>query len=182
MIIKIIEKISYQQVLIINFLFSFCALVLVYISQYFFDLLPCILCIYQRIPLAIILITIIISLILATKKISKKINQQIIKKLSLAIITLSLLSNVILSFYHSGVERKIFKMTTKCQSDKSLNPQDLEQLRAMIANAKLAKCDDISFSFLKLSMANWNLIFTLGLLTLVICFILKNYCKKKNYH
>lgn len=139
---------------------SIFALTFAYISQFVFDHQPCILCLYQRKPFFVIIVCAIIGLIfLKTQKAQK----------TLLIISIGcLLINCALSFYHVGVEQKVFPGPSTCSSAKDFNAIDnIEDLEAALAATKAIRCDEPTFFLLKLSMAAWNFIFCFSLILMV---------------
>lgn len=145
---------------------SSAALIFAYISQYFFHHQPCELCIYQRLPYVVLIFLSLTSLLLE-KKLSQKILAKF-QKIFLALFLALIFSEIILAFYHVGVEQKIFSGLSGCSSTNE-NFSSLAELEQIIKNAPAVKCDTPSFIFLNLSMAAWNLIysFLIGLFLLV---------------
>ncbi len=138
---------SQKNSLILLFIAASSALVFAYISQYFFGLQPCQLCHYQRVPFFLII------LILAANLRFKKL-----RNLAMPLCLLMLLINVVIAFYHVGVEQKIFAGLSSCSSN--LNSfSNIDELRQALINAKAVRCDEPQFIFLNLSMAAWNLIY-----------------------
>ena len=72
---------------------------------------------------------------------------------------LGILSSGIVGAYHAGVELGIFQGLTQCTSTASGSGADL--LKDIMA-APLVRCDAVQFSFLGISMAGWNAIFSTG--------------------
>ncbi len=60
-----------------------------------------------------------------------------------------------------GVEYKWFKGFTACTT--TFNAGSIEELRKQIIEAPAVRCDDPQFIFLGLSMAGWNMLFSLFL-------------------
>ena len=149
-----IKKISEQNLLIFLLSSSILALVLVYISQYFFGLLPCQLCFWQRKPFFAI---IILSMLFLSIPQLKKYQNWGIK-----IVVLLLLVNSFIAFYHFGVEQKWFLGLESCSSF-ALDANNIEELRLALENTKAVRCDIPQFVFLGLSMAGWNFIYCLFL-------------------
>ena len=148
-------KIRLNQILFFLIFISIFALSLAYISQYFFGLLPCKLCLYERKPfIAIIAICLLILVFFKTKK---------AKKLAVCLSLFFLLINASIAIYHVGVEQKIFKLSESCNSTIPENYNSIEELKQLIAHAPLARCDEPQFFFLGLSMASWNIFYCLGL-------------------
>lgn len=134
------------------------ALGMALMSQYIGGLHPCILCIYQRWPYGIVIMLGLIGFWLSFK--SKKAVSAI-----MGLIGLTFLANSAIAFYHTGVELKWWKSIFQSCSVPPLEG-DMEQILADIQNrANAARCDEIPWAdpILHLSMANYNVIFCLGL-------------------
>jgi len=143
-----INKFSYKTQIIFLIITSFIALSGAYISQYFFGLKPCPLCIYQRIPFFIIIAFGIAALIFPK-----------LQKIILICCAIALLSNCLIAFYHVGVEQKIFKGLQGCINEDLNKIDDIDALTNEILNSSAIRCDKPQFIFLKISMAGWNLIY-----------------------
>ena len=151
--------------LVLCAVFSFLFLTTALISQYGFGLYPCDLCIYQRIPYAII-----IPLSLAGVFLVRSWRGRYV----IAVACLLLfLADAGIAGYHAGVESGIFKGPDACSSDGS--GQTLEEIRAAILNAPLVTCAQAMAYFLGLSMAAWNMIAALLTSVLLSFILLKNY-------
>lgn len=130
------------------------SLFVAYIAQTFFDVQPCILCIYQRIPYAIIAFLAICALI--TRRHDKT------ARVFLALSALALFVNGGIAVFHSGVELHWWAGTDEC----GVNPlvlKDLGNLRETLLKTPLVSCDEINFTFFGLTMANWNILSSFGL-------------------
>ncbi len=143
--------------LILSFLLfaSFSALAGAYISQYFFGLQPCPLCLYQRIPYFLVIFIILFTIFLKKEEWLK-----IIIKITLLI----LIFNGFLALYHVGVEQKIF-IFDKCANLIS-NTTNLEDLKQQLLQTKAVRCDEPQFILFGISMAGWNAIYCFGLVLL----------------
>lgn len=148
--------------LFLAFFASFVALILAYISQYIFDFEPCILCYQQRKPFFIIILISLIFLLI--KKLKKY------QKIGAILCALTFLINAGIAFYHSGVELKIFAGPDGCSSSNFDNIDNIEQLRIVMLATKAIRCDEPQFYFLNLTMANWNFIYCIVLLNVLIFF------------
>ncbi len=160
---------NYFTVIFSTLLFaSSLALILAYISQYFFDYQPCILCLYQRFPFFGIMFLSLFALIFKKKLLAKKI--------IFNICIFALVINFFIAFYHSGVEKKIFKEYSGCSAETSSPIYNLSQLREILANTKSVKCDEPKLFIIGLTMAQWNFIYCLLLLIFITLyyFLLKN--------
>jgi disulfide bond formation protein DsbB len=148
-----INKITCKKQLIFLSLAAIIALVAAYISQYFFGLNPCPLCLYQRIPFAIIILLCLSALVFPKSQ-----------KIILILCAMALLANCVIAFYHVGVEQKIFKGLSSCSGSELNEIDNLADLENAILNIDAVKCDKPQFIFLKLSMAAWNFLYCLALL------------------
>lgn len=151
---------NYKIILLLLLISSIAALCGAYISQYVFNMQPCILCFYQRKPFfAIIILTSLALIFFKSEK---------FKKISIYLSALLLLINVGIASYHVGVENKVFRGPTTCSASQNLNEiTDLEELKIAINNTKAIRCDEPAFIFLGISMAGWNVIYSLGLFFIV---------------
>jgi disulfide bond formation protein DsbB len=138
------------------------ALVLAYISQYIFGLMPCRFCLWQRIPFfASAFIAILFLAIYPLRKYQKLASQ---------IIVLLLLINAALAFYHAGVEKKWFREFGSCASV-DININNIEDLKLSLQETKAVRCDEPQFVLFDLSMAAWNVLYCLGLILITRKFI-----------
>lgn len=146
--------------IILLFAASLIALSGAYISEYIFGLKPCILCLYQRKPFFAILALTLLSMVF--------FKGGEVKKVVIFICALLLLLNTAIAIYHVGVEKKIVQGPTTCASETLDNINDLEALKKALAQTKAVRCDKPSFIFLGISMAGWNALYCLGLLSFII--------------
>lgn len=87
--------------------------------------------------------------------------------------------NAGIAFYHSGVEFKWFDGPKTCATQNLENISDLEQLRQTILSTKAIRCDEPQFYFLKLTMANWNFLYSAGLFLLMLAILVQEKLSKK---
>ena len=100
-----LNKIFSNKKIIILFL-SLIPLAIVYISEYLFEILPCKLCIYQRIPYIIIgIITIANILKLFKNALNKVINLTI---------EILLIINFSIAIFHYGIEKRFLRFQSNC--------------------------------------------------------------------
>jgi disulfide bond formation protein DsbB len=125
-----------------------------YVAEYVFNIKPCVLCVYERIPYMLAIGVALSSLF--NKKYSYAIN---------VFIAIFLISSI-LSIYHVGVEQHIFAGTSECNNT-AKNINNIEDLRAKILGDNHASCSEIALSFLSISFAGWNAI--LSMLLTYIC-------------
>ena len=86
-----------------------------------------------------------------------------------------LTASIFISGFHSLVERKLISYDIGCTST-NMDFENVEDLRNFLEEVPITKCDEISFSIYGLSLANLNLIISIGFIILSII-ILKNYGK-----
>ena len=129
------------------------ALTAAFISQYVFDLPPCDLCIYQRYPYVIAIALCLVTLMPAIQPYTAW---------ALILSALILLFNSGIATYHVGVEQHWWIGPEGCTGPGG-TPQTLDALRAHIAATPVIRCDDIAFSLFGISMAGYNVLFSLAL-------------------
>jgi len=134
------------------------SLLYAYYVEYGLGIEPNRLCVYERIPHYLILIT-----ALATLIYPEKFNDKIIP-----IITTLLLIGTALTAYHVGIELGIFKDIPSCHTGPSAM-LTTEQLHEGIKNGNIQSCKVINFKALGLmSIAKLNLLYFVGALMIVL--------------
>ncbi len=123
-------------------------------SEYVFGFTPCSLCLVQRYPHILVAIT-SIWLVFFRK------HNLFIYPLN----TLVMAFSIILSSYHVGVEQGIFLGPQSCSSSNlsSMSEKSAEALLIDILNTSVVRCNEITWTFMRLSMASWNLIMSIAL-------------------
>ena len=115
--------------------------------QYVGGLPPCPLCIWQRWPyVALIALGLI--------------GWRWQPRAMLAFATLAALGGAGLAAYHVGIEQGWWALPAGCAAGQSA--ETVEDLRRLLAEAPPA-CDQVSFAFLGLTLAGWNLVASLAL-------------------
>jgi disulfide bond formation protein DsbB len=135
---------------LILLIISIVALVTAYIAEYGFGYKPCILCLYERIPYAIIIGLSLISIFIPK-----------ISKITILLFVITLFASTSLSFYHIGVEQGFFNAPSACSVEQTNKALTIEQLREEIYKDKPISCKEVTLRFLGLSMASWNFILSL---------------------
>jgi disulfide bond formation protein DsbB len=125
---------------------SVAALGSAYTAQYYFGLQPCELCLLQRIPYAVII---------ALGVAAYFINARAI----LALMGVAFIVGAALAGFHVGVEQHWWQGFTSCTSQMDFS--DPAKLLEQIQHAPRARCDDIAWSFLGISMAGYNFVMSL---------------------
>jgi disulfide bond formation protein DsbB len=79
--------------------------------------------------------------------------------------TLVMAFSIILASYHVGVEQAIFQGPQSCSNSNlsSVSEKSAEALLIDILNTSVVRCNEVTWSFMRLSMASWNLIMSIAL-------------------
>tara|TARA_R110002095_G_scaffold203351_1_gene185256 strand:+ start:173 stop:631 length:459 start_codon:yes stop_codon:yes gene_type:complete len=121
----------------------------VYFFQHVLGYAPCKMCLWQRWPHAVAIVIGLVAIALRDAR--------------LAIFGgLAALTTSAIGFYHAGVEQKWWQGPNTCTSG-SINGMSAEDLLNQILAAPIARCDEIAWDFLNISMAGWNGIISLCL-------------------
>lgn len=144
-------------VLWISFLYSAGSLLTGKVLQYVYHLKPCPLCLYQQLLLLIVVMVTILSGVMIGRQ--KKIPSCLI-----FLVPLLLIINFILATYHVGVENHIFKLPSQCHGNLGQHQGDVNTLRKMLLETDVVPCDKVKWSFLGISMAGYNALFSLIIL------------------
>lgn len=130
------------------------ALTMALISQYGFDMHPCYLCLWQRIPYAVVILLAIMGVI-ATKQMGEKYGA-----FNIALCGIAFLVNSAIAFYHVGVEQTWWGSSCTLPDLSNMSP---EEMMVAIKSAPAVSCGDIQFELFGISMAGYNVILCLGL-------------------
>jgi disulfide bond formation protein DsbB len=133
---------------------NFGALLFALTMQYVFGVLPCYLCIWERIPYASV--AGISLLVLVWKPYGRH------AFLLLGLCVLVYLGSAGLSFFHTGVERLWWEGTPGCVAQ-PLQGASLEEIRQNLLKVEEPRCDVIPWSIFGLSLANLNVLASLVL-------------------
>lgn len=133
---------------------SACALSFAFILQYGFDVQPCVLCLWQRLPFGLV-----VALSVGAYLMHRNGKQT---QILLRVCGVTFLVGAGLAFFHTGVELHWWLGTSGC-SITPLNGNSFEDLRTQLLHTVVAHCDQINWTLLGFSMANWNVPFSLGL-------------------
>lgn len=116
-------------------------------GQLVFDLPPCIMCIYQRIPYAVVILLSLIGLTLPA-----------LQRAMLGLNGIAFAINTGLAFYHTGIEQRWWDETQGCKVSFDFDHVSVESLLSKITSAQTGSCADIPWvdPILGLSMANYN--------------------------
>lgn len=130
------------------------ALLFALVMEYGFGFEPCILCLWQRVPY------VLAALFSAVAWFSKS---RVWVKRFLILCLLCFSFETGLAVFHSGVERHWWSGTSGCAIE-PMNETDPQSIREKLMHMAVARCDQISWMFLGLSMTNYNVAFSFGLL------------------
>ena len=138
----------------------FASVLFSFFLEFFLNLIPCKLCLYQRYLWLFLLLACIINLKQSSK--SRYIEM---------IITITLCAIITLSFYHSGIEFGFFNNIISCTSENNKTANSIEELDFLIRNTKNMDCAFPKFEIFNLSLSNLSFLFSTSLLL----FCLKKY-------
>ena len=150
----------------INLFISLIVLIIVFILEYIFKLIPCDMCLVERYPYYALILLSIIAMYLV--RIEKAKFRKIIDYVSIS----TILFGFIYTLRHVGVERGIIKLSTEC-SGALINTSDKSALLEELNQAALVRCDEATYLFNFISIAESNLILMTFLLFINIYFLVK---------
>lgn len=128
------------------------ALGLALLSQYGFDLFPCVLCHYQRWAHIAALVLGVITLLLARSGAAPWIAR---------LAAMAFFASAAIAVFHVGVEAGWWKGTEACSAPSFGSGMSAADIKQAILNAPVISCGDVAFRFLGLSMAGWNLVYSI---------------------
>ena len=133
---------------------SLSMILFVLISEYVFGFAPCYLCLIERYPHILVAITSVWLIFFKTHNF-----------FLYPVNTLVMALSIILASYHVGVEQSIFQGPQSCSSSNLslVSEKSAEALLKEILNTAVVRCDEVTWSFMGLSMATWNLILSIAL-------------------
>tara|TARA_Y100001970_G_scaffold259356_1_gene340226 strand:+ start:643 stop:1122 length:480 start_codon:yes stop_codon:yes gene_type:complete len=144
---------------IIIFLISLFSLLMAFYIEFFLDYKPCKLCIYQRIPY-------LVAIFLTFLGISFSKNL-----IWLYALLLTFFSSFLLSGYHFGIEKELFREFSGCTGN-SLSIIDKNELLKLL-NSEIKSCKNVDFTIFGLSLATINFLLSFIIFILIIK-IIKN--------
>ena len=152
------DKKIYNIILVISII----ALFFAFIVEYILGHQPCNLCLLERVPYALSILTIIFY----SKKNLKKKNLSII-------LAIFFIIGAFISIYHLGIEQGIFKESFVCSASDDLNlnkEQLLQQLQKMSIS-----CKNVTFRIFGFSLTTYNLVLSI----IISIYLLRLYAKQK---
>jgi disulfide bond formation protein DsbB len=122
----------------------------VLVMQYGFGIVPCHLCLWQRVPFGIAAVVALIGII-------AKPNARY-ASLLLGLCAVLFLADMGLAIFHTGVERHWWEWQSSCTGG-LMQHASIDELREQLMGTPIVRCDEISWSVIGLSMANLNIAF-----------------------
>lgn len=116
-------------------------------AQHVFDIAPCVLCLWQRGPYAAAALVSVLALWSHARE--RRVTWFFV------FCCLVFVAGLCLAAFHTGVERHWWAGMDECAAP-SLSGDDIAALRENLLRTPIVRCDQISWSFLGLSFANWN--------------------------
>ena len=150
-----INKINYTNFLYASLAVSLICIIASFIFQYYLDLIPCKICIYQRYLWIILLPSSVICLLINN-------NYSFLSTLLLLIIISSIFFT---GLYHSLIELSIIKNAFSCNQGIDKNIATIEELDKLIRNTKNKNCSISKYDIFGLTLANYSFLISLFLLT-----------------
>ncbi len=131
-----------------------------FVAQYVFDVEPCVLCLWQRVPY-------VAAAALSLVGVATFGKNSALGGAILWLCALAFLCGMGLAVFHTGVEQHWWLGTSGCAirplADAVSALGEAVPLREQLLNTVAASCDRINWTFLGLSMANWNVPASLAL-------------------
>lgn len=134
------------------FMISLLALFTAFVAEFAFDLDPCVLCVYQRWPYAV-------TTLLGIAGLATLYEEEWIQYVAIIVFlaAIAFFVNGLIAFYHVGVEQHWWKSALEgCAVE--FETGSMEELRAMFDKTIGARCDEVAWSFLGISMAGFNMV------------------------
>jgi len=160
------SQIKNKKILNLILILSIFAVLAAYFIQYVLGYQPCNLCLIQRIPYILSIITILICLL-----------SQKFEKIALIILSLIFFSATLLSFYHFGIEQGFIKESLVCDLNNPGNELSREALLNQLKEMPIS-CKNVTFKIFGLSLATFNVFISIILSAKTIKIFL-NYEKNK---
>jgi len=127
---------------------SVSTLFMAYVAQFGFGLEPCILCLFQRLPYAMVAVLGFFGLM----------RPQWLGTI-LVLAAVLFITGAFIAAYHVGVEQHWWVSATGCSGDASKTFTTQDVMKSMQTRPAKA-CDAVDWTFLSISMAGWNVFFS----------------------
>ena len=147
---RLTEPIWHRYIPIVLLLIAFTALGSAYTAEFAYSLEPCVLCIYQRIPFAVIGVLGVLAYLLKGR---------------MAMVVLTAMAGIVLligaglASYHVGVEQHWWASVASCSgaSDQALS---MKEFQALLQQEPEKACDEVDWTMFGISMATYNVAFS----------------------
>ena len=133
--------------------FSVFSLLFVFILQYEYGILPCKLCIWQRLPHFLNIFIVL-----------KILSSLFIPSYLFLTGLLNMVFAFLLAGYHFGLEQNLWNNAFSCGGNLDLQDLSTRELLKNLNNTPITNCELEAWNFLNLSLSGWNMIFTLSML------------------
>ena len=134
---------------------SACLLGGAFAFEYLGGLMPCTMCIWQRWPHAIIIVAALIGL------------RGIAPAAMMGFIAITAAVSIGLGGYHAGVEWHLWQGPGGCTAVLASDMAVTDLVDKLLATP-VVRCDEVAWSFLGISMAGWNTIFSMDMLLIAL--------------
>ena len=134
---------------------SACLLGGAFAFEYLGGLMPCTMCIWQRWPHVIIIVAALIGL------------RGITPATMVGLIAITAAVSIGLGGYHAGVEWHLWQGPGGCTASLETNMAVTDLVDQLLATP-VVRCDEVAWSFLGISMAGWNVIFSMDILLIAL--------------
>jgi len=125
-------------------------------AQYAFGLLPCILCLYQRVPFTLVALLSLGALCFPDA--SPRLRRNL-----LALCALALVVNSGIASFHVGVEHHWWAGTDECRGEGNTLPASSTDLLAAMSKPAVVRCDEPQWALFGITMAGYNVAYSLAL-------------------
>ncbi|MDC0074509.1 disulfide bond formation protein B [Alphaproteobacteria bacterium] len=139
----------------------------IFIIQYFFELKPCNLCIWQRWPYIFAICVSLLILSLNFDKIERNVSKKLFQLLSFIY-----LSGSILAIYHFGIENLWWSGISGCPDQIVSTSVNLNDLRDKLLNTPITRCDVPQWELFNISLAGYNIVSSI-----ILCILSLNFSK-----
>ena len=124
-------------------------------SQYWGDLQPCVLCIYQRYAYLGAAAFGLLGLIAGPRTGARRA--------AVALAGLAFLTGAAIAAFHVGVEQQWWRGTAECHGPAFDPNASIAELRKQLLGTRFIPCDEVPWSLFGISMAGYNVLASLGL-------------------
>lgn len=142
---------NYRLFFILLLMIGTSAILFAFFVEFILGFMPCILCIYQRIPYFVLIASSLCGLLI-------KLNPLLIGYF----IILTMVSSSMLAGYHTAIERGLIAPSAKCYNPVTFPPNiSAAKIMEILDKQPIASCTKPAFKLLGLSMTEWNLLYSI---------------------